>query len=197
MGMDEIIESELIQLICAGNAKAFEEIYYRYKKSVFGFIIKYVRSVDIAEDLTQEIFIKIWEQKEKLKDIRSFRSYLFTLSKNHTLNGLKKIANSENAVNHLLFYAPIEEDSTVWNFQFKEYSNLINRTLKNMPERTMQIFKLCREEGKSYEEAAALIGVSQNAIKNHMVSAMKTFKKMIAQRLDITLILFLLYCYTS
>ncbi|WP_345233463.1 sigma factor-like helix-turn-helix DNA-binding protein [Olivibacter ginsenosidimutans] len=71
----------------------------------------------------------------------------------------------------------------------KEYRLFIEKAMNDLPARTSEIFKLCREEGKSYEEAAMLIGVSKHAIKNHMVAAMKKLNMIIEKKLDITLAL--------
>ncbi|QNL50193.1 RNA polymerase sigma-70 factor [Olivibacter sp. SDN3] len=186
--------TRLLFLMSKGDERAFETIYRKYKQPIAQFVLKYVHCRTQTDDITQEIFIKIWENRDKIAGIKSFKSYLFTVARNHTLNCLKRIVHAEDALNHLTTHLP-ECSTTLDELQFKEYNQFIDMALYEMPERTLKIFKLCREEGKSYEEAAATLGVSRNAIKNHMVKAMKTLSHVASDKLDITLVLiFMIFC---
>lgn len=186
-------EQDLLLQISKGDAKAFDCLYKKYEQPIYHFVLKYVRSITFAEDITQEIFMKIWENRSKLNTIKTFRKYLFTTAKNHTINKLKQYLHTQNARNELFIHVPISANSTVDSLQSKEYSKFISKAINNLPLRTYEVFHLCREEGKSYKEAASTLGVSRNAIKNHMISAMKKLSSVIEKKLDITLCLCLLY----
>lgn len=73
------------------------------------------------------------------------------------------------------------------DFIYREYLELLNQALERLPERTREIFKMCRQEGKSYEEAAAALGISRNAIKQHMVFSMKVLSDFAEKDLGISL----------
>lgn len=192
--MDYLLdETGLLLKIRQGDTKAFSCLYEQYEQPIYHFVLKYVRSSLLAEDITQEIFIKIWENRKRLDEVRTFKKYLFTIAKNHTLNKLKQSLYSAKTVDQLFTTLPKSTNNTSDDLQLKEYQLFIDKVIASLPSRTCKVFKLCREEGKTYEEAASTLGVSRHAIKNHMVSAMKKLSTVIEKKLDITLAL--LFCY--
>lgn len=177
----------LIKSISEGNEKAFLEIFNLYFKNVCRFVEKYVHSKELSEDLVQEVFIKTWENRDKLTEVKSFKSYLYTCAKNHTLNSLKKVARSKEAMGEIVNAYSSTRNLTEENILDKEYISCFNKILDNLPERSREIFKLCREEKKSYEEVANIMGISKNAVKNHMVFSMKQLRHSVETELGISL----------
>lgn len=184
-------DQELLGRLRNGDHASFAELYTTYNRRVYAFIVKYIHSPELSQDLTQEVFIKIWEARAQLEEVRSLRAYIFTVARNHALNTLKKAAFTEAAQSHLLNYFEKERQVVEEDFVYHEYLELLNRVLERLPERTRQIFKMCREEGKSYEEAAAALGISRNAIKNHMVFSIKTLSDFAERDLGISLTILL------
>lgn len=182
-------EKDLLLLLIAGEEKGFEGLYNLYNRSIFNFIIKYVSSVPLAEDLTQEVFIKMWENRKQLKEVRSFKAYLFISARNHTLNNLKLVFRSEAAIGEVLSGFTDLRNNTEDDVLHKEYLQFLKETLNNLPERTREIFKLCREQEKSYEEVAKSLNISRNAVKNHMVRSMKFLSSSIKKEFGLSLTL--------
>lgn len=182
-------EKELLLLLIAGEEKGFEGLYNLYNRSIFNFIIKYVSSVPLAEDLTQEVFIKMWENRRQLKEVRSFKAYLFISARNHTLNNLKLVFRSEVAIGEVLSGFTDLRNDTEDDVLHKEYLQFLKETLNNLPERTREIFKLCREQEKSYDEVAKSLNISRNAVKNHMVRSMKFLSSSIKKEFGLSLTL--------
>ena len=182
-------EKELLLLLIAGEEKGFEGLYNLYNRSIFNFIIKYVSSVPLAEDLTQEVFIKMWENRKQLKEVRSFKAYLFISARNHTLNNLKLVFRSEVAIGEVLSGFTDLRNDTEDDVLHKEYLQFLKETLNNLPERTREIFQLCREQEKSYDEVAKSLNISRNAVKNHMVRSMKFLSSSIKKEFGVSLTL--------
>ena len=182
-------EKELLLLLIAGEERGFEGLYNLYNRSIFNFIIKYVSSVPLAEDLTQEVFIKMWENRRQLKEVRSFKAYLFISARNHTLNNLKLVFRSEVAIGEVLSGFTDLRNDTEDDVLHKEYLQFLKETLNNLPERTREIFKLCREQEKSYDEVAKSLNISRNAVKNHMVRSMKFLSSSIKKEFGLSLTL--------
>ena len=169
-------ESLFIAQISKGDGLAFGKIYDHYHPRIYLFVLKFVKSSQLAEDLTQEIFIKIWDDRNQLNEKGSFRAWLFVVARNHTLNFLKKasresIGVGEIARNYQVQSNPIEEQLLE-----KEYQEKVQEVLNTLPERTREVFRLCREEEKSYEEVTKILGISRNAVKKHMIRSNKVFK---------------------
>ncbi len=189
-------ELDLVRMISEGDEKAFLEIYSRYFKPIRIFIVRYVQSFQLAEDLTQEVFVKIWEHRKKLVEVKSFKAYLFVLAKNHTLNMLKKAARSEIAMSEIIGSYVSNANPTEDLFIDKEYRKVFDKALAAIPERSRQIFQLCREQKKSYEEVAEIMGISKNAIKNHMVFSMRALRLSVEKELGISLNVLLIILFT-
>jgi len=183
-------EMELLQKAAAGEANAFARLYNHYRSLVYHFIARYAKSPQLTDDLTQEIFMKVWEKKESLTDLYAFKSYLFTLSKNHTLNYLKRAAVDNTAksviLNNYTMTSSLDED-----VQAKDYLAYLQNILASLSPQSREVFRLCRQEFKSYDEAAEILGISRSAVKKHMVKSMKMLGDAVKRDLGIPLGIFL------
>ncbi|MBZ4189877.1 RNA polymerase sigma factor [Niabella beijingensis] len=182
-----IHEQELTERIAEGDEKAFLKVFETYFKELCFFVERYVHSRAMAEDLAQEVFIRIWEHREQLTAVRSFRSYLYTAAKNHTLNALKKASRSAEVMGEIVTAYYQNSNATKEKIQSREYQEQLHRAIENLPARSREIFRLCREHKKTYEEVASLMGISKNAVKNHMVFSMKQLKRTVEAELGISL----------
>lgn len=180
-------EQYLLQQLIAGDEDGFVGLYEIHHRAIYNFILRYVSSAPLAEDLTQEVFIKIWESRQNLVEVKSFKAYLFVTARNHTLNSLKVVFRSEAAIGELVSGFVNLRNSTEDEILHKDYLLFLKNTLNNLPERTREIFKLCREEQKSYEEVAKTLNISRNAVKNHMVQSMKVLGSSIKKEFGISL----------
>lgn len=185
-------EKELLQQMLAGDENGFVGLYEIYNRSIYNFILKYVSSIPLAEDLTQEVFIKIWENRSGLAAVQSFKAYLFITARNHTINSLKSVFRSEAAIGNLLSGFIQLRNSTEEDLLHKDYLLFLKKALNELPARSREIFKLCREEEKSYEEVARSLNISRNAVKNHMVHSMKVLSTSIKKEFGISLSLLII-----
>ncbi|MET1056539.1 MAG: RNA polymerase sigma-70 factor [Pedobacter sp.] len=181
-------EIALLQQIIAGDENGFVGIYEIYNRSIYNFILRYVNSVPMAEDLTQEVFMKIWENRTNLSEVKSFKPYLFTTARNHTLNNLKVVFRSEAAIGEVIAGFVKLRNATEDQIIHKDYAQFLRKTLDGLPARSREIFKLCREEEKTYDEVAKSLNISRNAVKNHMVQSMKVLGSSIKKEFGISLI---------
>ncbi|MCX2451996.1 RNA polymerase sigma-70 factor [Pedobacter sp. PLR] len=182
-----ISDQDLQAKLMAGEESAFSELYDRYNDALAAYIKRFVHSSALAEDLSQEVFIKIWQYKSKLNEVRSFKAYLFIMARNHTLNSLKKAMRSDVAMAEVLSSFVEQRNDTEEELLSKEYLQYLEKALSELPVRTREIFKLCRQEGKSYDEVACALGISRNAVKNHMVGSMKILSASVKKDLGISL----------
>lgn len=180
-------EKELLQQLIAGDESGFVGLYEIYNRSIFNFILRYVSSTPLAEDLTQEVFIKIWESRSNLVGVRSFKAYLFITARNHTLNSLKVVFRSEAAIGEVIAGFVGLRNDTEEDMLHKDYLVFLKKTLNELPARSREIFKLCREEEKSYDEVAKSLNISRNAVKNHMVHSMKVLSSSVKKEFGISL----------
>lgn len=183
-------EQVLLSELSAGNEGAFDKMYDHYLHSIYRFVLKFVKSQHIAEDLTQEIFIRIWENRGQLGKVKSFRAYLFVTARNHAINFLKK-ASSNNIVlteiiNNYVSHQGANEMIS------REYEQWLHNVLESMSPQMRAVFKLCREQDKSYDEVADLLQITRNTVKKHMVRSMRLIKGRLDPDWGIPISLFLL-----
>lgn len=164
---------ELLLLLKEGNMMAFDAIYEKYCRRLFGFVIRYVKQEAEAEEIVQDVFIKIWENREKINAYSSFDSYIFTISYNSAISLIRKKIHEKK---YLEYLKHIQNEDTVSvltdEIHFKELNRKIQSLLSELTPRQKEIFLLSREEGLTHEEIAKKLGISTNTVKNHMVAVL-------------------------
>lgn len=178
-------EDKLLLSIAAGDEQSFSDIYHHYHPGVYAYVLKIVKVPALAEDIVQDIFVKIWEARGQLPGVKHFPAFLFSVARNHTLNMLHSIARSNNALSAVIrhFQEYRFDDETL----HKDYRKFIEKALLAIPSRTREIFHKCREQAMTYEEVAAEMGISRNAVKKHMVAAIRTLKETARRDLGVSL----------
>ncbi|GAB3999826.1 RNA polymerase sigma-70 factor [Spirosoma daeguense] len=184
-------ERVLLNQVSTGDEQAFKKLYDEYRPGIYRFIYKFIKSTDLSNDICQEVFMKIWEDRWEIREVNSFRSYLFTITKNHTFNVLKRAAVEDRIKTEVLSNYSISKNDTEDVLQLKEYQQFLQSVLDTLPSQSRNVFKLCRQQGKSYDEAAELLGISSSAIKKHMVRSMKTIKFAVEKDMGIAFSVFL------
>ncbi|WP_207534560.1 RNA polymerase sigma factor [Desertivirga arenae] len=182
-------EDIALKRICAGDSNAFSEFYRKHFNLVKLFILRYVKDPDVAEDLVQEVFIKLWDNRSNLGEVRSLKDYLFIISRNYTFNFLKKVSADQAMKEKIILFASTTSINAEDKVVSEEYYAHLQKVLSSLPPQTQQIFRMCREEEKSYQEVSALLGISKDAVKKHMVRSLKALKLTLQNSLDIFLFL--------
>jgi RNA polymerase sigma-70 factor (ECF subfamily) len=170
------IESKILKEFKNGDHSAFEEIFKRYSKQLFQFSFSYLKSEQAAEDIVQEIFIKIWNNRKDIKTDTSFQSYLFTI----TLNSVRKYFNQLSRLNELkhdiLFdssaFKPDFDDRSDYQFMLDKLEEFI----KLMPEKRREVFIKKKIEEKSLKEISEELSITTKTVEYHITEAMRFLK---------------------
>ncbi len=170
------IESKILKELQKGDHSAFEKIFERYSKQLFQFSLSYLKSEEAAEDVVQEVFIKIWNKRTEIRTDTSFQSYLFTI----TLNSVRKYFNQQSRLNEvkhdILFessgYKPDFDDNSNFQFMLDKLEVLISQ----MPEKRRDVFIKKKIEEKSLKEISEELGVTPKTVEYHITEAMRFLK---------------------
>ena len=169
-------EDELLSLLVEGNRSAFKELYIEYYRKIYAYALKFTKSAQLAEDIAQEVFLKVWEKRHTMRDIRYFKGFLFTVCKNITLNVLTRAAREIKIKSLILNGAQkfhVDPEST---FQNGEYESLLNKAIEQLPPQRKLIYRLVKCEGKSYEEVAEQLGITTGTVNDHIVKATRSIR---------------------
>lgn len=157
---------------------AFDRIYELYSHKLFSFVSKILKNEAEADDIVQEVFMKIWESKHKLEDYKLLNSYIFTIAYNNSIDLIRKRINNTKYLEHLKNSASINVSPTIVSqIEFNELNNQAEKLIANLPERQKQVYLLHREEGLTYPEIAKKLEISKNTVENHMAKALKYLRK--------------------
>ena len=176
MKTNYISEEEWILALKKGNLLAFNELFARYGKRLFHFSKGYLHSSENSEEIVQEVFLKIWDNRGELSAQKSIEAYLFTIARNGILNTIRK-SKSEQAY---LNYAKIHPGKNILldeELDFSELEKAYHQVIDQLSPRRKEIFILSREQSFSNAEIAAKMGISVKTVENQMTSAISEIRK--------------------
>jgi RNA polymerase sigma-70 factor (ECF subfamily) len=185
-------EPALLQRLAEDDAKAYTEIYGAYFPLLFHTAIRFLKTKPAAEDVCNEVFLKLWQNRHTLPSIQSLGAYLSASVRNRSINALKQLARSHAAVQEVKSVFPAHTIDAEAQYLSKEYIHFIKKEIEQLPARAKQVFTLCRNEGYSYDEVSAQLGISRNAVKGHMVASMKKLKSYAEKDLGISFTILLI-----
>ena len=173
-----IVDETLVKRFISGDIKAFDDIYSTFNYKLQKFIFSLVKTESDTEDILQEVFVKIWEHREKLRNNASFDTYLFTTAYNTTISFLRKKAKNIQYVEYLKsVQIEIDEFNYIDGINKEEVGEQINLLVEKMPSRQREVFKMKHFQNYSYKEIAQALNISTNTVENHIVKAHKYLKK--------------------
>jgi len=174
----QIIDSETIKKFKADDMSAFDVIYRKYSKKLYRFAYGILKVQSDAEEIVHEVFIKVWENRNKIDEYLSLESYLFTITYNTSISLFRKKLREASFVNHLKsIQEPLQQNSVSDELEFSELKEKAEGVIDQLPERQKQIYILSREDGLSYREIADKLSISVNTVENHMVKALRFLRE--------------------
>jgi RNA polymerase sigma-70 factor (ECF subfamily) len=175
--MQRLSDQDILRNVNIGNEEAFEFVFLTFYAELCIYAHGILRDQDSAEEIVQEVFVKLWENRKELSINISIKAYLYRAVHNQCNNFINHIQVekryvSESAKNGTDLVSPLSSDYPVANILVQELEEKINRTLSDLPKRCREVFLLIRHENLSYNEAAEKLGVSVNTIKTQLQQAL-------------------------
>lgn len=165
---------DLLMLIEQKDTEAFTDFYVGNFKKLILVSDKYVRDIPIAEEIVQNIFLRIWEDRQLLTDITSIKSYLYRSVINASINHINRERSLEK--HHLKIAESLSEEDFERMDEQNELIVLLYREIELLPEKCREVFKLSRLEGVKYKAIALQLGISEKTVENHMGHALKVLR---------------------
>jgi len=167
------IENDLIVQLQEGNRAAFKLLFEKYGSRLYQFSLKYLREKEDAEDLLNEVFLKIWENRRTLKTDTSFKSYLFTIAYNNIRQRFLKKSREEKYIRVFAEENLFDSSKSEDQLDYLVIVQKINRVIDLLPIRRKEIFNLSYKNELKNREIADQLGVSEQFVKNQLSIAKK------------------------
>jgi RNA polymerase sigma-70 factor (ECF subfamily) len=188
------IEKNIVRQVIKGDQRAFAELYNMYADKLYYFALKFLKSKEDTENLSQEVFVKIWETRERLDPDNSFNAYLFTIAKNTIFNIHRKKVNELAYRKYLGYYIDNSHSKTENDVLLNDLQNLVDRCVENFPAQRKKVFELSRKDGLSHKEISQQLDISEKTIETHIRLGLKTLREVLNDNsLIITAFIILLF----
>ena len=171
---------ELTRLLKSDDEKAFAEIYRRYAKSLADFAASKLSNLEDAQDIIHDIFVKLWEDRERLQITSNLKTYLFTLTRHRIIDKIRRNITREEYAAMLQSLTNAYQPSIEQQIAVKELEQTIENSLNQLSPRVKEIYQLSREENLSIPEIAEKLQLSEQTVKNQLSTALSHLRKSVS-----------------
>lgn len=176
------MEKDLLARVAEGDAEAFSLVFMRYWDAVYSAALLLSKSPETAEDISQEVFTRVWAKRKELGEVRKLDDYLFIIARNMIYGRLRREAVEEKYRLHLRNYfeqGRVGQEAVP--AELRDLGSALQKAIAALPDRQQQAFRLSRFGGLSHDEIAGQMGISKITVKNYIVSAIAALRKALAE----------------
>lgn len=163
---------KLIHLIVAGDESAFSELFYALKDRLYSLAFNITMSEMDADDVLQDVFITVWQNKDKLQDINNLDGYIYTMVKFRSLDLLKTRLAKVSEINEI-----IDANDPLKTLEMKEMNSKVHHAIANLPQKQKMVFQLYKEDNLPQKDIAKKMNITVSTVKNHVAQALLNIKK--------------------
>lgn len=167
-------DAELVALLKGGDKTAFKKLFDKYGKRLYQFSLKFLREKEDAEDLLNEVFLKIWENRRNLKTDTSFQSYLFTITYNNIRQRFLKRSREEKYIQIFATEHLTENLKNEDQIDYLSFVKVVNDAIDMLPARRREIFLLYYKEELKSKQIAEKLNITEQFVRNQLTMAKKT-----------------------
>ena len=176
-GMDD---SLCLRELSEGSYEAFDTLYMRYSPIVEQFALSLLKRKEEADDITQNIFLKIWENRSSMSGVHSFRAYLFKMVRNAVYDTFSRRKPTSGLQDSMELGDILRSEDMEGKISAKDLNMLMDMAVENMPEQRRRVFRMSRRDGLSHKEISMQLGISTKTVEYHMSKALAELRKIIS-----------------
>lgn len=174
-------ESEIIEQVVRGSQTAFADLFYAYHNQLGEYVMLLTHSPEMTQEIIQDVFVKVWLNRETLANVDKFTSYLFILTRNYTLNCIRKSVNERKGQEQYTRSALHDDDNLFTESDQetdRDYQALIDKAVANLPPQQQKVFML-RQAGLKNPEIAEKMAISTDSVKKYQQWALKSVSEFV------------------
>lgn len=191
MFVDDNSEKALIRELKEGSYRAFNSIYELYSRRLFAYCLSFSKSREIAEEIVQDVFVRLWTCRENIRQDETLCSLLFVMSRNKLINSYKARIKSPVFEDYIYCNTISCEDKGFRKMEFDEFENYLKRKIEELPTTQRRIIEMSRIRQMNNKEIAKELGLSEQTVKNQMSLGLKTLRKELGRHSYLLLLLLL------
>jgi len=185
-------EQSILVLVANGQRAAFTRLYATHLTALYKYVFLFTHSKVETEEILQEIFIKVWEQRDKLPAIASFKDYLFRMAKNKLIDTIRHQQIRRKALAEIRRTAQDREATTANQCDYRAYYQVVQKAMEQLPPKRKLIFRMTIENGLSQEEIASQLKISRSVVNKQLYSASRFVRQYLFEHTEISIPLLLL-----
>jgi len=186
-------EPTLLLKIADGDETAFRQLFNQYWDNIYGVAFTFTKSPVLAEEMVQDVFVKIWINRQQLPQVKKFSDYLFIIARNHIFSVLRKKIYEEPFSDHLKNYFREASNLPDQQLLYRDAENLLQEALAQLPPQQHLIYCLSRKDGLNQDEIASKLNISKNTVKSHMSKALQFLRNYLQMHTEVSAFA-ILYC---
>ena len=187
-------EPLLVEAMQAGSEEAFTELYRKYSPQFYINILRIIRDPLQAEEMVQEVFARIWENRKNKGIKENFAGYAFRISQHLVYDFFRKLQRDRRLMDRFRYLAEVDYDHIEELLQEKQSSALLKKAIDQLSPQQKKVYELIRIEGCSYKKAAEIMGISPLTIKEYLAATKKSIRSYLLKNMDVIILIFF-FCH--
>lgn len=188
---EQYSDDELLKRIASDDEKAFEILFDRYWETAHCLAYARLRSKEVTQEIVHDLFLDFWQRRHALR-IENFSHYLHVAVKYSTISYISQQLSRNKYFNDYKLQVTREEEATLRTVEYNELLKALEQGVKDLPEKTQDVFRLSRFEGRSISEIASQLNLSEKAIEYHITRSRKELRLYLK---DFLVLLIVSFCF--
>jgi len=170
-GHDPQDEKALLIRLRDGNYEAFEEVYDRYYRQLTGNLMKLLKNRDLVGEALQEIFMRLWNNRQNVDPEKPIKAYLFRIGENLVYDAFRRASRDEKMRDYFMAFTTEAYEHIEKTLFEQENRKMLYDAIEQLPPQRKRVYRLCKLEEKSYKEISEMLGISTAAVNDHVTKA--------------------------
>jgi RNA polymerase sigma-70 factor, ECF subfamily len=172
-------QEKFVEGLKNGDEKVFEELFKTYYIPLCEYCLRYVSDPDIAEEIVQDLFFRMWIKRDEININTSMKSYLYMALRNHAINHINHLKIHDKYHQFIQIRAKTDIDYQIDVLEEKDMERIMKKAVAMLPEKRRQIFEMSRFENMKYHEIAEKLNLSVKTVESQMSKALENLRKII------------------